>query len=153
MFPNDIHYNFSKEGGRGMHLFFRKGNCTDCHRALNSGTNMGPEVNLDGEGSKHSVKWLYDFLRTPEKIYHGRTLDHGKGKAAAYVATMPDKELHAIAVFLSELKADSGSTVAPGPPQGRSHFIDSMVKDFAPPGWKDGKYRDMRKPDTKGDQQ
>lgn len=150
MFVENVHDHFSKEGGRGMHLFFRKGNCTDCHRALNSGTNMGAQVDLDGEGSKRSLTWIYNFLRMPEKTYHGPTLDHGPGKAAAYVAKFPPNELHAIAVFLSELRADSGSTVAPVPPSGRSPFIDSMVKSFAPKSWESGQYRDERKSETKG---
>jgi len=148
MFALRVHDNFSQEGGRGMHLFFRKGNCTDCHRALNSGTNMGAQVDLDGEGSKRSLTWIYDFLREPEKIYGGPTLDHGAGKAAAYVQTFPPDELHAIAVFLSELKADSGSSVSPVAPKGHSPFIESMVKKFAPEGWKSGQYRDMRKSES-----
>lgn len=148
MFASNTHYNFTKEGERGMRLFFRKGNCTDCHRALNSGTNMGAQVDLDGEGSKRSVTWLEDFMRMPEKTYHGPTLDHGPGKAAAYVATFPPEELRAIAVFLSELKADSGSAVAPTSPKGKSPFVESMVKKFAPDSWKSGEYRDMRSPDA-----
>lgn len=148
MFAVNVHDNFSKEGGRGMHLFFRKGNCTDCHRALNSGTNMGAQVDLDGEGSKRSLDWIYNFLREPEKTYGGLTLDHGPGKAAAYVEDFPPGELHAIAVFLSELRADSGSTVAPVAPKGSSSFIQSMVKKFAPESWKSGQYRDMRKSES-----
>ncbi len=152
MFASNTHYNFSKEGKNGMRLFFRKGNCTDCHRALRSGTNMGPGSDLDGEGSKHGAAWLYDFLRMPEKTYVGRTLDHGSGKAAAYVASYPAKDLHAIAIFLSELRADSGSTMSPVPPEGKSPFVDSMVKHFAPDKWKHGAYRDMRKVAREGAQ-
>lgn len=140
MFPKLIHYNLTKEGDRGMQLFFRKGNCTDCHRALNSGTNMGPEITLDGEGSKRTVTWIYNFLREPEKYFGAPTLDHGPGKAAAYVENFPPDQLHAIAVFLSELKADQGSTVSPVPPKGRSPFIENMVKKFAPKSWQHGSH-------------
>jgi Cytochrome c len=146
MFPVYADYHFSAEGKHGMDDFFRKGNCTDCHRALNDGTNMGPGANLDGEGSRHDLTWIYNFLRLPEKTYDGPTLDHGVGKAAAYVANMPDKELHAMAVWLSELKVARGSVVSPDAPKGRNKFIDSMVSHFAPNSWKDGQYKDMRKP-------
>jgi len=151
MFAVNVHDHFSKDGGRGMQLFFRKGNCTDCHRALNSGTNMGRQVDLDGEGSKRDQAWIEAFLLNPEKTYQGSTLDHGPGKAAAYVARMPAGDLHLIAVFLSELKADSGSTVAPVAPKGESSFIESMVKKFAPDSWKSGEYRDMRNTGTGDD--
>ena len=146
MFPVYTDYKFSAEGKHGMDLFFRKGNCTDCHRALNDGTNMGPGANLDGEGSRHDFTWIYGFLREPEKIYGGPTLDHGVGKAAAYVANIPDKDLHAIATWLSELQVKRGSVISPDAPKGTNPFIDSMVKHFAPQSWKDGDYRDMRDP-------
>jgi len=146
MFPVNVAYHFSDEAKQGMEFFFRKGNCTDCHRALNSGTNMGPGSDLDGMGSKHDAAWIYNFMRMPEQTYtRGATLDHGPGKAAAYVATMDAKELHAIAAFLSSLKARSGSTVSPVPPSDKSPFIDSMVRKFAPASWKTGQFKDMRK--------
>ncbi len=150
MFAVNTNYEFSTEGERGLRLFFRRGNCTDCHRALRSGTNMGPGSDLDGEGSKRSLTWLYNFLRRPEQTYGGPTLDHGPGKAAGYVSDYPARDLHAIAVFLSELKARSGSTLSPVPPKGRSPFIDSMVRHFAPESWKSGRYKDMRRT-KKGD--
>lgn len=150
MFSVTADYHFNDEAKRGMVFFFRDGNCTACHRALNSGTNMGPGVDLDGEGSKRSAAWIYDFMRTPEQIYartyaRGRTLDHGPGKAAAYVAKMKPQQLHAIAEFLSSLKVASGSTISPVPPSSRAPFIDSMVRKFAPDSWKTGEYKDMRK--------
>ena len=74
MFPVTVHYTFSAEAKRGMDFFFR-GNCTDCHRALNSGTNMGPNMDLDGIGTKHSEAWLYNFMRMPERNYGYETLD------------------------------------------------------------------------------
>jgi hypothetical protein len=146
MFPVYTDYHFSAEGKRGMDVFFRKGNCTDCHRALNDGTNMGPGALLDGEGSRRSFTWIYNFLREPEKTYGGPTLDHGVGKAAAYVADMSDKNLHAIATWLSELQTKRGSVISPYAPKGRNPFIDSMVSHFAPESWKDSGYKDMRHP-------
>jgi hypothetical protein len=56
---------------------------------------------------------------------------------------MPLEDLQAMAVFLSELKADQGSPAAPMPPEGKSTFIDDMVKVWAPEDWK-GKYQDVR---------
>jgi len=144
MFAVTVHYVFSSEAKRGMDFFF-KGNCTDCHRALNSGTNMGPNMDLDGVGTKHSEAWLYDFMRNPERDYGYKTLDHGPGKAASYVALMKPEKLHAIAAFLSTLRAASGSPVSPIPPKERSPFIDSMVKSFAPASWKNGQFKDMRR--------
>ena len=146
MFPVYTDYHFSAEGKRGMDDFFRKGNCTDCHRALNDGTNMGPGALLDGEGSRRSFTWIYNFLREPEKTYGGPTLDHGVGKAAAYVAGMSDTRLHAIATWLSELQTKRGSVISPYAPKGRNPFIDSMVSHFAPESWKDSGYKDMRHP-------
>ncbi|MDQ6959936.1 MAG: hypothetical protein Q9M27_02815 [Mariprofundaceae bacterium] len=145
MFAVTTDYKFSPEAKLGMDLFFRRGGCTDCHRALNSGTNMGPGVDLDGEGTKRGMTWIYAFLRMPEKTYNGPTLDHGPGKAASFVATWKAKDLHAVAVFLSALQAKSGSAVSPIPPTEISPFVDSMVKKFAPESWKNGRYKDMRK--------
>ena len=141
MFQIKTKYDFNSEGERGSALF-RKADCTACHKALRNGTNMG--LSLDGVGSARSLQWIYDFLRNPEVTYGARTLDHGPSpKEAAYVAKIPEKDLHAIAVFISELKADQGSSSAPMPPKGRSKFIDDMVKVWAPQEWKD-KYEDVR---------
>jgi len=145
MFAINTDYHFSDEAKQGMQFFFRKGNCTDCHRALNSGTNMGPNMDLDGVGTKHAEAWLYNFMRFPERNYGFPTLDHGVGKAASYVALMDAKQLHAIAAFLSSLKARSGSAVSPVPPSSEAPFIDSMVRKFAPESWKTGQFKDMRK--------
>jgi cytochrome c553 len=141
MFQVKTKYDFNSEGERGSKLF-RTSGCTSCHKALRNGTNMG--LSLDGVGSARSLKWIYDFLRDPEATYKAKTLDHGPApKEAAYVAKMPEDQLHAIAVFISELKAEQGSSSAPVPPKGRSQFIDDMVKVWAPPEWKD-KYKDVR---------
>jgi len=145
MFSITTDYQFSPEAKRGMQLFFRGGSCTDCHRALNSGTNMGPGTDLDGEGSKRGLAWIYNFLRMPEQTYNGQTLDHGPGKAAAFVSDWKAEDLHAIATFLAALQAKSGSSVSPVPPSEKSPFVDSMVRKFAPESWKTGKYKDMRK--------
>ena len=141
MFVSKTNYEFSAEGSEGSALF-RHAGCTACHRALRNGTNMG--LSLDGVGSARSFEWIYQFLKKPEDTYGAKTIDHGPApKEAAFVMDMPDKDLHAIAVFISELKADQGSSSAPQPPEGRSEFIDNMVKAWAPPDWKD-KYQDIR---------
>jgi len=141
MFVSKTSYNFSPEGAKGSALF-RTSRCTSCHRALRNGTNMG--LSLDGVGSVRSYDWLYQFLKDPEATYVAKTLDHGEfPKEAAYVMAMPDKDLQIIARFISELKAEQGSSSAPMPPEGRSEFIDSMVKAWAPPEW-DEKYTDIR---------
>lgn len=141
LFEVRTHYNFSPVGERGSELF-RESRCTSCHRALRNGTNMG--LSLDGVGSARTLAWLESFLADPEKVYGSRTIDHGDPpKEAAYVSRLPKDERHAIAVFLSELKADQGSSSAPMPPEGRSEFIDSMVKIWAPSDWKD-RYEDIR---------
>ena len=82
----------------------------------------------------------------PESAYPTVTIDHGLGKEAGYVMEMDRNDLHAIAVFLSELRSDQGSSSSPVPPQGRSTFIDSMVKMWAPESWKE-KYQDVRERD------
>jgi hypothetical protein len=140
LFEVKTHYDFTAEGQLGSRLF-RKEGCTACHRALRNGTNMG--LSLDGVGSARSLDWLAAFLADPEKTYEAKTFDHGPGKEAAYVAELPAEKRHAIAVFISQLKADQGSSSAPMPPEGRSEFIDSMVGAWAPPGWKE-KYTDVR---------
>jgi hypothetical protein len=141
MFKVRTHYDLTAEGREGSALF-RKHGCTSCHRAMNNGTNMG--LSLDGVGSARTQAWLYDFLRQPEKTYGSATVDHGAPpKEAAYVADIPDEELAAIATFISELKSDQGSSSAPVPPEGRSEFIDNMLKNFAPKDWKE-KYQDVR---------
>jgi cytochrome c553 len=115
--------------------------CTGCHRAVRNGTNHG--VNLDGIGSRRSLDYLTAFLHNPEGTYQTQTLEHGTGKSADYVAALPEGDLHAIAVFLSELKATQGSPDARLPTEGRSGFIDEMVKIWAPSSWK-SEYHDVR---------
>ncbi len=143
MFRQLTHYEFSAEGKKGSELF-RVRDCRSCHRALGAGTNMGQGADLDGIGSRRSFEWIYNFLRNPEKTYGARTIDHGAPpKEAAYVMSLPKEELHAMATFLSELKADQGAATSPIPPKGKSKFIDTMVNTFAPPEWKK-KYKDIR---------
>lgn len=135
------HYDLSELGLKGSELF-RVSRCTACHRAMRNGTNMG--LSLDGLGSKRSKEWIYDFMRDPEAVYGSTTVDHGyPPKEAAYVASIDQETLMAIATFLSELKADQGAASAPMPPAGRSDFIDNMVGVFAPEEWKH-KYQDIR---------
>jgi hypothetical protein len=100
-------------------------------------------LDLDGIGSKRSLQYLMDFLKNPEATYGTRTVDHGPGKAAKDVAELPEADRHALAVFLSELRATQGSPAARLPPEGRSGFVDEMVKDWAPEGWKAG-HKDVR---------
>jgi mono/diheme cytochrome c family protein len=145
MFTIKTHFDLSAEGKQGQQLYNTKGGCSTCHRAMQSGTNMG--LSLDGIGSKYSREWIYDFLRDPEKTYRSRynrqTFDHAINREAAYVAEMPDKDLQLIATYLSELRSDRGSSSAPLPPEGRSEFIDKMIGTWAPESWKKN-YQDVR---------
>ena len=148
IFTQRTHFDFSEEGKKGSELY-RVANCNSCHRAVRSGTSMG--LSLDGLGSKRSVAWIEGFLLNPEENYGAPTIDHGAPpKEAAYVMDMPEENLHLIAVFLSELKADPGSSVAKAPPPGRSPFIDTMIGNFAPESWKE-KYQDVRDKDNSGE--
>ncbi len=141
MFEVKTHYEFDEEGRRGTQIF-REARCTSCHRAMRNGTNMG--LSLDGLGSKRSFDWIYSFLKKPEDTYGAMTIDHGMPpKEAAYVAEMSDEDLHAIASFLFGLKAEQGSASSALPPEGKSQFIDSMLKMVAPDDWGD-KYQDVR---------
>lgn len=141
MFASRTHFDLTPAGLRGSAVF-RKRQCTSCHRALRNGTNMG--LSLDGVGSRRSEEWLRRFLADPEATYGSPTVDHGyPPKEASYVSSLPRQEIEDLAVFISELKADQGSSSAPEPPAGRSEFIDSMVGTFAPEDWKE-KYRDVR---------
>lgn len=141
LYPVTTHFDFTAEGLTGSALF-RKKNCTACHKAVRNGTNMG--LDLDGVGSKRSFQYLYNFLKNPEATYASVTIDHGPApKEAAYVAELPEADLHALATFLSELRATQGSADAPVPPSGRSGFIDEMVKVWAPGSWKSD-YKDIR---------
>jgi len=140
MYPTNTSFDFSPEGQKGSELFRQRG-CSDCHRALRNGTNQG--VSLDGIGSKRSLDYLLRFLKKPEATYETKTMDHGLNKGAAYVAGLPDAEQHAIAVFLSELKATQGSADGRLPMPERSGFVDEMVKIWAPDNWKSER-RDLR---------
>lgn len=145
LFEISTHFDFSEAGKRGSQIF-REARCTSCHRAVRNGTNMG--LSLDGVGSKRTREWLYQFLADPEKTYGQRTLDHGLApKEAAYVATLPEADRRDLAAFLSELTADRGSASSPLPPEGKSEFIDNMLKMVAPEGWKE-KYQDVRQQDS-----
>ena len=136
-----LQYDFSTKGLRGSELF-RTAGCTVCHRAMRNGTNMG--LVLDGIGSKRTLEYLNKFLTDPEASYPGTTMDHGPSKGAAFVAKMPQADLQAIAVFLSELRANPGSNASRLPPVGgESKFIDEMVKMWAPDSWKSD-YKDVR---------
>jgi hypothetical protein len=144
------HFDLSPLGEQGSALF-RTERCTACHRAMNNGTNMG--LSLDGIGSSRTQEWIYNFLRDPEATYGSTTIDHGyPPKEAADVASLPPDTLRAIATFLSELKADQGSAMAPMPPEGRSEFIDNMVGVFAPDEWKH-KYQDVREQTPPGQEE
>jgi len=141
LYPAHIHYDFSAEGLRGSTIF-RKAECTQCHRAIQNGTSAG--VDLDGIGSKRTLQYLRDFLKNPEATYAAKTIDHGSApKEAAYVAKMSASDLEAMAVFLSELRADQGASVARLPVAGKSGFIDEMVRVWAPDNWKSD-YKDIR---------
>jgi cytochrome c553 len=141
LFPILTHFTFSNEGERGYLVYQQKG-CYTCHRAVGSGTSMG--VSLDGLGSKHDFNYFYSFLKEPEKTLGTRTLDHGAPpKEAAYVSSLPDSDLHKMAVFLSELKSDQGSSSSFEPPKGESSFIDAMVDMWTPEGWR-VKFTDIR---------
>jgi len=141
MYPILTHFVFSEDGKKGYALY-QQGGCYTCHRAVGSGTSMG--VSMDGLGSKHDVNYFYQFLKNPEKTYGAKTLDHGdKPKDAAYVKDLPDEDLHLIAIFLSELKAESGSSSAFEPPPGDSSFIDAMIDTWAPDGWRT-QFKDIR---------
>ena len=141
MYEQITYFNFSPEGkvGAGLYLDY---NCNACHRSLRSGTSMG--LSLDGIGSKRSVEWLEQFLSNPEVTYGAPTIDHGrKPKEAAYVMHLPLEDRKHLAIYLSELRADAGSSVAKVPPPESSGFIDTMVKAWAPAEW-DEKYEDVR---------
>jgi len=141
MYPSHIHYDFSAEGLRGSTIF-RTAKCTLCHRAIQNGTNAG--VDLDGIGSKRTLLYLRNFLKNPEATSASKTIDHGASpKEAAYVAKMPEADLDAMAVFLSELRSDQGSSSARLPVAERSGFIDEMVRVWAPDNWK-AEYKDIR---------
>jgi len=140
MYVQTTHFDFSPEGLSGSQRFRDLG-CTNCHRAVRNGTNNG--VNLDGVGSRRSLEYLSAFLHEPEATYGSETVDHGVGKGAAFVARLPETDLHSIAVFLSELKATQGSPDARMPIEGHSGFIDEMVKIWAPSAWK-SQYKDVR---------
>ena len=134
MYPVRTHYDFAGEGFRGSELF-RKNNCTLCHKAVGNGTNMG--LNLDGIGSRHDLAYILAFLHDPENTYGSKTVDHGlPPKEASYVSRIPEADLHAIAVFLSQLKADRGAPAAQEPPSGKSSFIDAMLDMWAPDSWR-----------------
>jgi len=141
LFKQTTHFNFSEEGKLGSSLY-QKARCNSCHRALRMGTSMG--LSLDGIGSKRSVEWLEAFIANPEGTYEYKTLDHGPPpKEAAYAMRLPKEDRRLIAIFLSELRADAGSSVAKVPPPEHSEFIDGMVKAWAPKEWSE-KYTDIR---------
>jgi len=141
MYAITDHYDFSKEGLRGSTIFEKRG-CTNCHRAMREGTNMG--VVLDGLGSKYSYDYFYNFLKSPEDTYGAKTIDHGPPpKMAAYVSALPDSDLRALARFLSELRADPGAADSPIPPEEKSTFLESVLQRLAPDSWKEN-FKDIR---------
>lgn len=149
MFTSRTSFNLSAEGQRGSELF-RKNNCTACHRAMRNGTNHG--IILDGAGSRRSQAWLEAFLKNPEASYAGVTIDHGlPPKEAAYVAQLPAQDLHDIAVFLSELKAEQGSAMAQKPPEGSEALVRRLANTWAPQAWKDKHQERQAPPQEQGE--
>ena len=148
LFPILTHFVFSDEGLRGYGIYQQR-DCYTCHRAVGSGTSMG--ISLDGLGSKYDVNYFYNFLKNPEQVYGAKTMDHGAPpKDATYVSALPESDLRAMSVFLSELKADQGSSSSFQPPAGDSSFIDAMIDMWAPDNWR-SEYKDIRnwiKPNT-----
>ena len=141
MFEVKTHYDLTERGKQGSKIF-RESRCTACHRAMRNGTNMG--LNLDGIGSKRTQEWILAFLKNPEATYGSPTLDHGFApKEAAYVSSLPEEDLLAIAEFLAGLKSEQGSASSPLPPKGESGFIDGAIEMVAPESWKE-KYQDIR---------
>lgn len=141
MYPILTHFNFSDAGRVGYEVYQHQG-CYTCHRAVGSGTSMG--VSLDGLGSKHDANYFYHFLKDPENTYGAKTMDHGAApKDAAYVSALPEADLRNMSIFLSELKADQGSSSSFEPPKGNSSFIDAMVDMWAPDGWR-SQFKDIR---------
>jgi hypothetical protein len=141
LFPILTHYDFSADGLKGFRLY-RESDCYSCHRAVGSGTSMG--VSLDGLGSKHDESYFYNFLKNPETTYGAKTTAHGASpKEAAYVSALPNADLHAMAIFLSQLKSDQGSSSSFQPPKGESSFIDAMLDMWVPDSWR-GQYKDIR---------
>jgi hypothetical protein len=146
MYPIRTHYEFAGEGFRGSELF-RSRNCTNCHKAVGNGTNMGLE--LDGIGSRHDLAYLESFLSDPVGTYAGgRTFDHAPEKEAGYVMRLPADERRALAIFLSQLKSDRGAATAAAPPEGKSSFIDAMLDMWAPDSWR-LLFTDVRKADER----
>lgn len=143
LFTSRTHYNLSARGKEGSRIY-RINRCNSCHRVMRSGTSMG--LSLDGVGTKRTYEWILNFLKNPEETFNNTTLDHGPKKEADYTSRLPEDDLVAIATFLSEIKTDRGSSVAPQPPKGDSPFIDNMVRIFAPEGWNE-KYTDIREKD------
>jgi hypothetical protein len=133
MFVTRASFDLSPDGQAGSALFRTEG-CTACHRAMRSGTNSA--LPLDGTGSRRSLQWIKSFLKNPEATYESKTFDHAIGKEASYVQALPEADRDKIAVFLSELRAERGSSMAKEPPPESSGFIDSMVNMFAPEQWK-----------------
>ncbi len=141
LFEQLTYFDFSEEGRKGAGLY-QRANCNACHRALRAGTSMG--LSLDGIGSARSLEYLERFLANPEEVYGAPTIDHGSPpKEAAYVAGMSEEDRRLIAIFLSELRADAGSSVAKVPPPGDSPFIDRMLNMWVPDSWRE-QYRDIR---------
>ena len=128
MFESKTSYEFTELGSKGSQIF-RQSRCTSCHRALRNGTNMG--LSLDGVGSLRTYEWLYDFLKNPESTYGAATIDHGPSpKEAAYVAKMPDEDLKAMAVFISELKSEPTMITAILPQRLKRLLLPSARKGF-----------------------
>lgn len=141
LFPILTHFVFSDEGLRGYKIYQQR-DCYTCHRAVGSGTSMG--ISLDGLGSKHDLDYFYNFLKKPELTYAAKTMDHGAPpKDASYVSSLPDAELRTMSVFLSELKADQGSSSSFEPPPGDSSFINAMLDMWAPDNWRT-EFKDIR---------
>jgi hypothetical protein len=68
------------------------------------------------------------------------------------VSALPDADLRAMAIFLSELKADQGSSSSFEPPKGESSFIDAMLDMWVPDSWR-GQFKDIRGKEATNEQE
>jgi len=113
MYPIRTHYEFAGEG------FSRLGVVS--HAQLHQLPQGGRQRHEHGpgarrHGSRHDLAYISSFLHDPEANYSGHTVEPWTApKEAAYVARLPEDELRAIAIFLSQLKADRGAPAVAGP--------------------------------------
>lgn len=103
----------------GKKVYDAKG-CATCHAIAGKGGTAGPDLSATGAVPTHTVQWLSVQIANPKAHNPDSTMP-------AFAATVPAKDLTAMATYLAGLKGASASSSTVGPGAHKSAPINPAV--------------------------